>query len=93
MFAKLLLQPDGEELDKCFLRNRTKHKHELKQSVSASGLKTIEEKAKVWEKINAPEDDDKYREFTKIVERLAGLQGEDYAVSLFLFRTFPGTAS
>jgi len=48
------------------LCNKTIHTHELQQSVRASGLKTIKEKAKVWEKINVPEDDDKYREFTKV---------------------------
>ena len=61
MFAKPLLKSETEKLDKCFLCNKTIHKHELKQPVGASGLKTIEEKAKVWEKINVPEDDDKYR--------------------------------
>jgi len=77
MFAKPL-QPETEELGRCLLCNKTIiHKHELQQqSVGASGLKTIEEKAKVWEKINVPEDDDKYREFTKVVERLTKLQCE-----------------
>ena len=51
MFAKPVLQPETEELDRCLLCNKTIHKHELQQSVGASGLKTIEEKAKVWEKI------------------------------------------
>jgi len=78
MFTKPvgLLQPETEELDRCLLCNKTIHKHELQQSVGASGLKNIEEKAKVWEKINVLEDDDKYREFTKVVERLTRLQGE-----------------
>ena len=78
MFAKPVLQPETEVLDRCLLCNKTINKHELQQSVGASGLKTIEEKAKVWEKINVPEDDDKYREFTKVVEleRLTRLQGE-----------------
>ena len=76
MFAKPVLQPETEELDRCLLCNKTIHKHELQQSVGASGLKTIEEKAKVWEKINVPEDDDKYREFTKVVDRLTRLQSE-----------------
>jgi len=58
------------------LCNKKIRKRELQQSVGASGLKTIEVKAKVWEKINVPEDDDKYREFTKVVERLTRLQGE-----------------
>jgi len=39
-------------------------------------LKTTEENAKVWEKINVPEDDDKYRAFTKVVERLTRLWSE-----------------
>ena len=47
MFAKLVLQPETEELDRCLLCNKTIHKHELQQSVGASGLKTIEENAKV----------------------------------------------
>lgn len=41
MFAKTVLQPETEEPDKCFLRYKTIHKHELKQSVCASGLKTL----------------------------------------------------
>ena len=77
MFVKPLLQPETEKLDKCCLCNKTIHKHEIKQSVGASVLKTIEEKAKVWEKIYVPEDDDRYREFTKVVEWLVGLEGED----------------
>ena len=76
MFAKPVLQPQTEELDRSLLRNKTIQKHELQHSVGASNLKTIEEKAKVWEKINVPKDDDKYREFTKVVERLTRLQGE-----------------
>jgi len=52
MFTKPVLQPETEELDMCLLYNKTIHKHELHQSVRASGLKTTEEKAKVWEKIN-----------------------------------------
>jgi len=76
MFAKPVLQPEIEELDRCLLCNKTIHKHELQQSVGASGFNTIEEKAKVWEKINILEDDNKYREFTKVVERLTSLQGE-----------------
>ena len=76
MFAKPVLQSETEELDRCLLCNKTIHKHELQQSVGASGLNTIEEKTKVWEKINVPEDDDKYREFTKVVERLTTSQGE-----------------
>ena len=62
--------------------NKTIHTHELQQSVRASGLKTIKEKAKVWEKINVPEDDDKYRELAKVVERLTRLQGEYYNFSV-----------
>jgi len=58
MIAKPVLQPETEELDRCLLCNKTIRKRELQQSVGTSGLKTIEVKAKVWEKINVPEDDD-----------------------------------
>ena len=70
MFAKPVLQPETEELDKCLLCNKTIHNYKLQPSVGASGLKTTEEKAKAWEKINVREDDDKYREFTESLLKL-----------------------
>jgi len=73
MFAKPVLQPETEELDRCLFCNKTIHKHELQQSVGASGLKTIEEKAKVWEKIYYhPEDDDNTDSLLKLLRDLLG---------------------
>lgn len=62
------------------------HNHEFKQS-GASGWKTIEEKTKVWVKINVPEDDAKYRQFTEDVKRFTRLKIEKKKLMCFVCNT------
>ena len=65
MLAKPLLRTETGELEKCILCNRPIQPSEVKQGVGVQGLKTIEEKAKIWEKIDIP-DDHEMIEFTKV---------------------------
>ena len=81
MLAKPLLRTETDELEKCILCNRPIQPSEVKQGVGIQGLKTIEEKAKIWAKINIP-DDHEMIEFTKVEGRLIEREHDDGAISV-----------
>ena len=81
MLAKPLLRTETDELEKCILCNRPIQPSEVKQGVGVQGLKTIEEKAKIWAKIDIP-DDHEMIEFTKVEGRLIEREHDDGAISV-----------
>ena len=81
MLAKPLLRTETDELEKCILCDRPIQPSEVKQGVGVQGLKTIEEKAKIWAKIDIS-DDHEMIEFTKVEGRLIEREHDDGAINV-----------
>ena len=73
MAAQPFLAPHSSEGTRCLLCTRYIHDKEKRQTIGASGLRTIQEKAALWAKVPVPDGDEPYKEFTCLLGRITSM--------------------
>ena len=90
MAAQPFLAEHSKGGTKCLLCANIIADKEKKQTIGTSGLKTIEEKAALWAKVQVPDGDEPHREFSFVQERIessAKRSFEAHSSCRLMFRT------